>query len=517
MDVQDILRSIQPIPGDVTAVRTVQETRPPEEFADAYAAEVNLKCASKVIKALDKAYPRDASQPLNHLRRFAKHEHLSPTLQSTLLKADPSSTQTIFVLIPPPLPDVDSLKDLLTPFAPPNSDITLTTLRVPLYAPLNSAQADKWTKSLWPVLYNPAAPRGFVAPPPQILTRARDSIQPKAGHYLALAYGVAREAEQSGLGRGVGAVVVDPEIDARLDGENIDDDDEGDDKRWSDAVVAVAGDARYSRQEGPVPTGPNSNRLMYNADVEGGPELHALMRVVDLIAGKRRADDPDDTSASPPLRPLEAHFLSQSDTTSSSTSDPTHQTTAAATSTSTPETDPDTPQQNPEKFQKTESGAIPVPSTSVPTPTSTSYPPETNPRIRSRTQGGYLCTDLDVYLTHEPCLCCSMGLLLSRFRAVIFPRGGRMKTGGLASEPCIGPVAVTDSGDGEGDGGDGGDGGGEEEDKGEVGSGTEEANERLYYGLHWRKELNWRALGFEFVEDTAATAAGDGEGVQFHA
>ncbi|PKY02475.1 hypothetical protein P168DRAFT_271743 [Aspergillus campestris IBT 28561] len=508
MDVQDILRGIQPIPGDVTAVRTVQETRPPEEFADAYAAEVNLKCASKVIKALDKAYPRDASQPLNHLRRFAKHEHLSPTLQSTLLKADPSSTQTIFVLIPPPLPDVASLKDLLTPFAPPGSDITLTTLRVPLYAPLNSAQADKWTKSLWPVLFNPAAPRGFVAPPPQILTRARDSIQPKAGRYLALAYEVAREAEQSGLGRGVGAVVVDPEIDARLDDEIIDDD-EGDDKRWSDAVVAVAGDARYSRLEGS--TGPNPSRLMYNADVEGGPELHALMRVVDLIAGKRRADDHDDTSASPPLRPLEAHFLSQSDTTFSSTSNPTHQTTS--TSTSTPETDPDTPT-NPEKFQKTESGAIPVPSTSVPTPTSTSTtaPPETNPRIRSRTQGGYLCTDLDVYLTHEPCLCCSMGLLLSRFRAVIFPRGGRMRTGGLASEPCIGPVAVADSGEG------GDNEGGEGEDKGDVGSGKEEGNEneRLYYGLHWRKELNWRALGFEFVEAIAG-ADGNGESVQFHA
>ncbi|PLN84615.1 hypothetical protein BDW42DRAFT_162350 [Aspergillus taichungensis] len=512
MDVQDILRGIQPIPGDVTAVRTVQETRPPEEFADAYAAEVNLKCASKVIKALDKAYPRDATQPLNHLRRFAKHEHLSPTLQQTLKKADPSSTQTIFVLIPPPLPDTESLKALLTPFAPPNpsspsspADITLTTLRVPLYAPLNSAQADKWTKSLWPVLYNPAAPRGFVAPPPQILSRARDSIQPKAGRYLALAREVAREAEQSGFGRGVGAVVVDPEIDARLVDEGEDDDD--DSERWSDAVVAVAGDARYSRLE--RATGPNPTRLTYNADLEGGPELHALMRVVDLIAGKRRADDPDNTPASAsassaPLRPLEAHFLSQLDTTFSS--NPTNSTQSET------ETDPSTPT-NPEKFQKTESGAIPMPSTSNPNPPENENNNNNNPRIRSRAQGGYLCTDLDVYLTHEPCLCCSMGLLLSRFRAVVFPRGGRMSTGGLASEAAaFHPVA--DSGDGDGlEGGDD-----ETEEK------EDQDDKRLYYGLHWRKELNWRALGFEFVEADGAVAAatggdgdGDGDGVQFHA
>ena len=40
------------------------------------------------------------------------------------------------------------------------------------------------------------------------------------------------------------------------------------------------------------------------------------------------------------------------------------------------------------------------------------------------------------------------------------------------------------------------------------------------YGLHWRAELNWRAVGFEFVEDVDADREdkegdGDDEG-QFH-
>jgi tRNA-specific adenosine deaminase 3 len=97
-----------------------------------------------------------------------------------------------------------------------------------------------------------------------------------------------------------------------------------------------------------------------------------------------------------------------------------------------------------------------------------------------------------------------MGMLLSRFRAVIFPRSGRMKSGGLASEPAIVPTA---------DEGETGHNSAGHDDSANQATSTED--ERLYYGLHWRKELNWRALGFEFVEETDGV---DGhEGVVFHA
>ena len=102
-----------------------------------------------------------------------------------------------------------------------------------------------------------------------------------------------------------------------------------------------------------------------------------------------------------------------------------------------------------------------------------------------------------------------------------------MKTGGLASEPAaVYPVA--DSGEGgefeKGDEGDREVEGEKEEEQDD----KDKCDERLYYGLHWRKELNWRALGFEFVEAdvagvAAAAAGGDGDGngngerVQFHA
>jgi tRNA-specific adenosine deaminase 3 len=70
---------------------------------------------------------------------------------------------------------------------------------------------------------------------------------------------------------------------------------------------------------------------------------------------------------------------------------------------------------------------------------------------------GYLCHGLEIYITHEPCVMCSMALLHSRFTRVVF--GRRMpRTGGLCSEVCP---------------------------------------QSLGYGLFWKKELNWSFLAWQ--------------------
>ena len=184
------------------------------------------------------------------------------------------------------------------------------------------------------------------------------------------------------------------------------------------AIVSVAGDARYWDAEGKFAenTNKNSNRP-YDPVMEGHPAHHALMRAAAMVSQKRvsLAQDPSSSSE--------------------------------------PQTSPLSPPLTP--FESHILATSPL------------LPPS---------GGGYLCTGLDIYSTHEPCICCAMGMLLSRFRAVIVPkrRPGRKRV--------------------------------------DASLGAERG-----YGLHWRAELNWRAVGFEFVKEGEEDQGDDGQEVQFHA
>lgn len=82
------------------------------------------------------------------------------------------------------------------------------------------------------------------------------------------------------------------------------------------------------------------------------------------------------------------------------------------------------------------------------------YPPRhTAPRGE-----GYLCSGLDIYLTHEPCVCCAMAMVHSRFRGCIF----------VNQMACSGALSAR----------------------------THQS--LLGYGLFWRRELNWRVLTFRY-------------------
>lgn len=76
--------------------------------------------------------------------------------------------------------------------------------------------------------------------------------------------------------------------------------------------------------------------------------------------------------------------------------------------------------------------------------------------------GGYLCLGLEIYVTHEPCVMCSMAILHSRFTRVVF--GQRLpRTGGITA-------GVT----------------------------SEELELSLGYGLFWRPELNWKLPAWQW-------------------
>lgn len=77
--------------------------------------------------------------------------------------------------------------------------------------------------------------------------------------------------------------------------------------------------------------------------------------------------------------------------------------------------------------------------------------------------GGYLCLDLELYVTHEPCVMCCMAINHSRFGRVVFGKLMR-STGGLAVENQKSSI----------------------------------------YGLCWRSELNWKFLCWQYVSDVVS-------------
>lgn len=484
---------------------------------------------------MDSNFPKDPSLPFHHVRRFVKESFLPESLriaiekEKSLLLGEHASSQqsedsspavTIFVLIPPPLLELAPLRALLAPFVPSSHILNdasneqasgnlgehgkalesdteplfpVHRIKIPLQPPLNTQQAEQWSKTFWPTSFNAAFPRSMIAPPPKILSATKTNIAPKAGYYLALAYRVAQEAKRLRRGRGIGVVVVDPAI---ASAEAVVMETDGTD---DDGVVAVAGDARFSAP-GIVSHGTDGNTNMAggrNPDCEGGPEFHAIMRAVEMIAGKRRGDGSFSATAStdsaalttdtvpnthcPPLTTLESHYLHRPPSSSQNIT-----LSSPADNTSTMDVTTADADLSADDMAKS----------------STS-------RILPRTAGGYLCTDLDIYITHEPCLACSMGMLLSRFRAITFPRQGRLASGGLASmsisssSPQLMEQEKTNTESIDDRGNETNDTYGD--DSKAIETNINQARS-TYYGLHWRKELNWRAMCFEFITDNAHEA-----------
>lgn len=172
-------------------------------------------------------------------------------------------------------------------------------------------------------------------------------------------------------------------------------------------VVAVASDARWIHQDGHTESDTKAGR----------PEYHALMRAISMVANKelrRRlaagrhtkfADTCVEGVPGQPLHPIEDYYMNPS-----------------------PET------------------------------TSVDHYSDLPPfQSQVRTEG-YLCSGLDLYLTHEPCVCCAMAMVHSRFRTCTFI--SRLpKSGALCAR--ISPNV-------------------------------------LGYGLFWRRELNWRVMTFHY-------------------
>ena len=335
---------------------------------------------------------------------------------------------------------------------------------VPRYGPTSKEKADSWSESHWPTVYRFTNPFG---PHPTIVSRAEKMISVDYKQAMNLAYTCANMVQASQIGEGIGCLIIH--------------------RDWNETAtyVAAAGDTRHQ------PHRPHSRTEPGSICPEGNTMCHAVLRAIGMVARKQREANAiaasQSTSGIYPItcaicrrEDLDEHYHcdvcldGQYDMCPKcyqaghrcweGTNHDEHALKYGTKSDQKPRRptsgrwiDADAPKRRP----------IPLPDKGddealgdevdffmdKPLPDCVESDVYYGSRLNA---GGYLCTSMEIYITHEPCVMCCQAMLHSRFERIIFCQ--RMPhTGALSAE----------------------------KDRG------------LGYGQWWRRELNWRALAWE--------------------
>jgi tRNA-specific adenosine deaminase 3 len=316
------------------------------------------------------------------------------------------------------------------------NDAVIFSIQVPRLAPTSQEQATLWSSQYWPTVYKKSNPFG---PHPSIVSRTEQEIHGEVEKWMDLASEVARQADGTGSGEAVGVVIVER-------------------KNGIGRPVGVAGDARW---------------VDWPSKGPGNVTAHAALRAIAMVAdGVKAANESEQTTST----------VSASITQPEPKADPADQCICiGSTSTLQLETEKIAAE------QVTKAGVESRPLDSQEVIWNTN--PDTDVTLMyagqekqvdagnifqdkpvldaerdhcdlSGTVAGYLCHDLEIYCTHEPCVMCSMAILHSRFGKVIFQH--RMpKTGGMCADGDLG------------------------------------------HGLFWRKELNWTLLAWQWIPSSS--------------
>ncbi|EKD16226.1 uncharacterized protein L3040_009534 [Drepanopeziza brunnea f. sp. 'multigermtubi'] len=461
--------------GVFEALKTTLETRGKgrESSVRVFVTAVEARMASAALSLVRKLVPDDGGLDLQHLRRVAKLADLPSQVQVRLtapsdMPAEERAKRTLFLICGPTT--AISFPDLLIPLRDILGEAELFEVDVPLLAPTSQEQAEGWTRSFWPTVYKKSNPFG---PHVSILARAEEEMKEEVGRYFDLAEKVAGDCRDRGLGERVGVCVVER-------------------KGGKGRVVAVAGDVRWMGWEKRVGC--------------GNVCAHAVMRAIGMVAegvkGRGDAEDGrhdveiegDGVAAAVLEKDLGTSAISTAAASvdkiegakggtisAPSTVEGVHRLdpTIAATEAGHPEISGSADTQagdisftfssnHTDRDQQQKQTRAPDHSLDELFQDTPLLPLEKQHYDPSGNQNGYLCHDLEIYCTHEPCVMCSMAIVHSRFGRVVFRR--RMgETGGLCAD-------------------------------GELG-----------HGLFWRKELNWTLLAWQWKRGEEEDGAGDVE------
>lgn len=315
------------------------------------------------------------------------------------------------------------------------SNAVVFSVQVPRLAPTSQEQAALWSSQYWPTVYKKSNPFG---PHPSIVSRTEQGVRNEVEKWMDLASEVARQADMTGSGEPVGVVIVE-----RRNGVG--------------RPVAVAGDARW---------------IDWPCKGPGNVTAHAALRAIAMVAAGLKGIDESEQSTStvsaltrnPRLEivPTRQSICIRSNSTLQIGTEKVaaEQVTKAGVESS--------PLDSQEVIWNTKpdtgvafmyAGGEKQISAGNIFQDKAILAGERDCNDQSGTETGYLCHDLEIYCTHEPCVMCSMAILHSRFGKTIFQH--RMpKTGGMCSDGDLG------------------------------------------HGLFWRKELNWTLLAWQWIPST---------------
>jgi tRNA-specific adenosine deaminase 3 len=333
-------------------------------------------------------------------------EWTNPAKKSALDK----KSFTLYLLVcPSHLISVSDLYDLMMKFPPFCSDadswafpLEIKQATVPRQPPTKPEQAEEWTKKYWPTFYRKTNP--FGAHPGTIAKAESDLKHPLIGNLsVPDALDLAERAGEETYNQGFSQTATGCVIVERV--------------KDKTQVIAAAGDARFK----PMPNASDvAGEATSDHPCKGNPMCHAVMRAIGMVGRKRLrvASQPASRTANKGEKALAKAGLGRDE-------------------------------------ESHDAFFLDLPLNDF----EQQYFKRDNLK-----PDGYLCLKLEIFLTHEPCVMCSMSLVHSRVGRVIF-KNRMPKTGGLTAEVLS-------------------------NDTGPVGLG---------YGLCWRKELNWQFMCWEYT------------------
>ncbi|KAI0181377.1 hypothetical protein GGR52DRAFT_33113 [Hypoxylon sp. FL1284] len=455
--------------GTLVPLKTNLELRDNLSLGFAYITRAPNKLTNSIVEIARAFTSDDTAKNLPHLRRCVKPGDLPLHLKTQFMNEGNGrqvhfgKSNWLYILMGPKddipyeelvrrLSNIDGIRD----------DIFVGVIPVPLLAPTSQMLASVWSAQFWQTIYRKNNPLG---PHPSTITRFENYVAKDASIWMSLAHQIADKSHKAGLGEPVGAVIIKRTIPGKSGGAktvvkpnavesdsasdcvrtdpndcNLDVQSTGGDmESMPSAEAEYYGDVKQSDVDASnaeaqgedaakqdIPTKESTEIVAIAGDARwhqqvkcegsnGNPLAHAALRAISMVAQKLvRAEN------RPKSEPQIMEF----------------------------ESFQDKPLLSEEQL---------VYGTDHPSP------------------DGYLCHELELYMTHEPCIMCAMAILHSRMGRIVFQH--RMPlTGGMCAEDR-GYDACKASGACDHDGNHGG------------GQGL---------GLFYRKELNWSMLGWEW-------------------